>query len=111
MKKTIIGVVIAQVVLYVFGFLYWGLGPYPTMIWKQAKKQDVFLAAMKEHLPVNGTYFLPSTAGDPEAVDQVMRQGPVAMIHMLAVNGRPAVDPTIMVPLFIKASGRHNPPH
>ncbi len=34
MKKTIIGVVIAQVVLYVFGFLYWGLGPYPTMIWK-----------------------------------------------------------------------------
>ncbi len=61
----------------------------------------MILASMKEQLPLNGTYFLPSTAGDPEAVDKVMRQGPVAMIHMLAVNGRPAVDPTIMAAGFV----------
>lgn len=30
MKKTLLGIVIAQTVLYFFGFVYWGLGPYPT---------------------------------------------------------------------------------
>ena len=36
MGRTFIGIAIASVVLYVWGFLYWGLGPWPTMIWHQA---------------------------------------------------------------------------
>ncbi len=31
MVKTVVGVAITAVVLYVWGFLYWGLGPYRTM--------------------------------------------------------------------------------
>ena len=101
MKRTIIGVVVAQFALYFFGFLYWGLGPYPSLIWKQAKNADAAAQALRELFPQNGTYLVPSTVGDPEAVDQAMRKGPVAFVHMLRVEGRPAMDPSIMITGFV----------
>lgn len=101
MKKTILGIVIAQVVLYFLGFVYWGLGPYPTLIWKQAKDSAVAAQALREQFPQNGTYFVPSTAGKPEDVDHAMRQGPVAFVHMLRVEGRPQMEPSIMATGFL----------
>ena len=101
MKRTFIGVVLAQFVLYFFGFLYWGLGPYPSLIWKQAKNADAAAQSLRELFPQNGTYLVPSTVGDPAAVDQAMRKGPVAFVHMLRVDGRPAMDPSIMITGFV----------
>ena len=101
MKKTILGIVITQVVLYFFGFVYWGLSPYPTLIWKQAKDAAAAAQALREQFPQNGTYLVPSTAGKPEDVDQAMRQGPVAFVHMLRVEGRPQMEPSIMATGFV----------
>ena len=101
MKQTIFGIVLAQVVLYFFGFLYWGLGPYPTLIWKQAKDTAAAAQALREQFPQNGTYLVPSTAGSPEDVDKAMRQGPVAFVHMLRVEGRPQMEPSIMATGFV----------
>ncbi|MBI5759664.1 MAG: hypothetical protein HZA46_14190 [Planctomycetales bacterium] len=100
MKRTVVGIVIAQVVLYFFGFIWWGLGPYPSLIWKQARSDDAAAQALREQFPENGTYLVPSTAGKPEDVDHAMRRGPVAFVHMLRVEGRAAMEPSIMVTGF-----------
>ena len=40
MKRCLIGIVLASVVLYAFGFVWWGMGPYQDLIWKQAVDED-----------------------------------------------------------------------
>jgi small basic protein len=98
MKRLVIGVVLAAVALYAWGFLVWGAGPYATLIWKQAKDHEVAGQMLREQFPENGTYFVP--AATQENVEQRFEQGPVAMVHMLRVDGRPAFDPSIMVQGF-----------
>jgi hypothetical protein len=55
---------------------------------------------LKEQFPENGTYFVPSF-GEEEAVKEEFKQGPVVMVHMLAVGGRPLADPSIMIGGFM----------
>jgi hypothetical protein len=100
MKRVLIGVVVACVVLYAFGFVYWGLGPYRTLVWKQAKDDQATAQFLRQQFPDNGTYYVPPFNHDPETIDQMFRTGPVAFVHMLAVDGRPMVDPSIMVEGF-----------
>lgn len=99
MKRLVIGIAIAAVALYAWGFLVWGAGPYATLIWKQSPEEEVAGQMLREQFPHNGTYFVPAAA--LENVEQRFEHGPVAMIHMLAVDGRPAFDPSIMVKGFL----------
>jgi hypothetical protein len=103
MKRTIIGVAISAVVLYVWGFLYWGLGPYRTMVWKQAKDKDDGAAgqALLEHFPENGTYYVPGFGHDQATIEGLFESGPVAFVHMLSTDGRPMADPSIMIQGFL----------
>ncbi|MBC8355238.1 MAG: hypothetical protein H8E66_24955 [Planctomycetes bacterium] len=101
MKKMILGIVIASVVLYMWGFVYWGLGPYPTMIWKHAPDDAAAGQALLAHFPENGTYFVPGAGHDQATAEGLFDKGPVAMVHMIAANGRPMMDPSIMVGGFL----------
>src|SRR5580692_2872338 len=69
MKRTIIGVAIACVVLYVYGFLYWGMGPYKTMIWKHTRDDAAAGAALREYFPENGIYLVPGFANDDATME------------------------------------------
>lgn len=97
MKKAILGIVIASVVLYMWGFVYWGLGPYPKLIWKQANDDVAAGQALSEHFPENGVYFVPGAGHDQATAEGLYETGPVAMVHMIAADGRPMMDPSIMV--------------
>ncbi len=101
MLRTVAAVLIASVALYLWGFVVWGLGPYPTLIWKRAADDRAAGAALRASFPERGVYFLPGYRDDPAEMDRLSRQGPVAMIHMLAPAGRPALDPRIMVQGFV----------
>jgi hypothetical protein len=101
MKRTLIGVVIACVVLYLWGFLYWGLGPYKTLIWKHVRDDAAAGAALRQHFPENGTYLVPGFANDAETMEALSKKGPVAFVHMLAVDGMPSFDPTTMIKGFV----------
>ena len=101
MMRPVIGIVLASVILYVWGFVVWGMGPYPTMIWKQAENTEETQNALREHFPKNGTYFVPGTAQEEDVVSEQFRSGPVAFVHMLKVDGREAMDPSIMINGFI----------
>ena len=97
MSKTIIGIVIASVVLYIWGFVYWGMGPYSTMIWRQAADDAAVGQALLDHFPENGTYFIPGHNEDAAAAEALFDKGPVAFVHMISNSGRPMMDPKIMI--------------
>jgi hypothetical protein len=101
MIRTIIGVVVASVVIYGWGFLYWGMGPYPRLIWKQVTDDDAAARALAEQFPQRGTYFVPDTDPDQQKTIDRMEKGPVALVHMLAPQGRPAFDSSIMGQGFV----------
>ncbi len=101
MKNMVIGMAIATVVLYVWGFLYWGFGPYRTMVWKQVKDDTSAGQALLAHFPEDGTYYVPGFGHDQATVEGLFASGPVAFVHMLSTSGRPMADPSIMIQGFI----------
>ena len=101
MKRTIIGIAIAAVALFVWGFVYWGLGPYRTAIWKQASDDVAAGQALLEHFPENGTYYVPGFDNDPETIEGLFQKGPVAFVHMLSADGRSMHDASIMIQGFL----------
>ncbi len=101
MKRTAIGVAIACVVLYVWGFLYWGFGPYKTHIWKHTRDDAAAGAALREHFPQNGTYLVPGFANDDATMEALSKKGPVALVHMIAVGGGPSFDPMMLAKGFV----------
>ncbi len=77
MLRTIVGVIIAAVVIYAWGFLYWGLGPYPKYIWKHPADGDRAGQALVQHFPERGTYFVPAAGDNADQVHaRTMRKGP-----------------------------------
>ncbi len=102
MKRALLGIAISSIVLYMFGFLWWGGAlPYATAIWKQPAEQDTARAALRKHFPDNGVYFVPGFNDDQAAAEKLTAEGPVALVHVLAANGRPLLDPRIMVGGFV----------
>lgn len=101
MKKAILGIAAATVVLFLWGFLYWGLGPYRTMIWHQTADDVAAGQALLEYFPQNGTYYVPGFDRDQAENEELFNQGPVAFVHMLSANGRPAFDVSIMIQGFM----------
>lgn len=101
MKNSIIGIAISAVVLFFWGFLYWGLGPYRSMIW-QPNADDVAAGqALLQHFPENGTYFVPGFTQDEATVEKLFADGPIAFVHMISASGRSMHDPAIMIQGFI----------
>ena len=103
MKNTIIGIAVAAVVLYMWGFVYWGLGQsiYGTMIWNRTADDVAAGEALRQHFPADGTYYVPGFDQDQQALEARFKQGPVAFVHMLAAGGREAFDPSIMIQGFV----------
>jgi len=101
MKKTVMGVVIAAVVLFLWGFVYWGFGPYRTMIWQQASDDVVAGEALREQFPTDGTYFVPGAGHDQATAEELYLRGPVAFVHMISASGRPMFEMSIMIQGFI----------
>jgi hypothetical protein len=101
MKNSTKGVAIAAVVLFFWGFLYWGLGPYRTMIWHQSTDDVAAGQALLKHFPENGSYFVPEMTHEEATVENLFADGPVAFVHMISASGRSMHDPTIMIQGFI----------
>jgi hypothetical protein len=101
MVRTALGVIVASIVIYAWGFAYWGFGPYRTLIWKQAENDELAGQALTTHFTDRGTYFVPSFNADQQKTVELMEKGPVAMVHMLAPQGHPAFDPIVMGQGFV----------
>lgn len=98
--RATIGVIVACLVLYVWGFVCWGLGPYKTQIWKHSRDEPA-QKALRDYFPQNGTYLVPGFGEDEKTREELSKKGPVAMVHMLAVDGMPGMDPKTFVLGFV----------
>ncbi|HYL04999.1 MAG TPA: hypothetical protein VE075_03110 [Thermoanaerobaculia bacterium] len=97
MKRLILGIVLATLAMFVWGMLYWGANPLPYTTWKQATDDVAAGKALLAYFPENGTYYVPSMTHDKATLSRLMEQGPVAFVHMLRREGRPLMDPSIMI--------------
>ncbi|MFN0197851.1 MAG: hypothetical protein ACKVT0_13990 [Planctomycetaceae bacterium] len=100
MTRTIAGIIVAAIVLYVWGFIYWGMGPYRELIWKQTIGDAAAQRALLKHFPREGTYFIPGMQDDPKETEALYQSGPLAMVHMLSIEGQPVFDSNIMIKGF-----------
>lgn len=101
MTRTVLGIVVAAVVLYAWGFLVWGVVPYPAVVWKKPVDEEAARKALREQFPERGTYVVPGAGHDEAVKEALFKQGPVAMVHMTHPAGRPLADPSIMIGGFV----------
>jgi len=102
MKRLITGCLIASIVLFLYGFLYWGgTIPYGEHVWKQSADDAVAGRALSAHFPEKGTYFVPASTNEQETRSKLYLRGPIAMVHMLSPSGRPEMDSSILAKGFL----------
>lgn len=100
MKKTIIGVVATTVVLYVWGFLFWGINTIPYESMKQTADVAGAQAMLREYFPESGVYMIPGMITDPAELEARYQAGPTGMLH-IQHGSRTPMDLTIMIGGFV----------
>ena len=100
MKRTILGIVLATIACYFFGFLYWGLNPLPYSAWKQTADDTAAGQALLEHFPESGTYYIPGMHNDEATLSRLHEAGPLAFVHITR-EGKPVMQPDVMASGFL----------
>ena len=98
--KTLVGIVATAIALYLWGFLFWGLGDIPYSGWKQTADDAATQQMIREVFPESGTYYVPGFDHEPEERAWLFEQGPVGFVH-IDLDGRPEMDPMIMGTGFV----------
>ncbi len=103
MVKAIVGIVATAIVLNIFGFIFWGAATVPYQSLQTVSDSGAAQSALATHFPEVGTYLIPGSPAETKNAEVVAKQyqsGPVAMIHITS-QGRPLMDPSIIVSYFI----------
>ncbi len=95
MKRSAVGVVLATLVMFLWGVAYWGANPLPYRAWKRAVDDESAQRLLREQFPEVGTYFVPWIGHDPETLAHLFATGPVGFVNVTS-QGRPVHDPAIM---------------
>ena len=101
MKNFVIGVLLATLAVFAWGFIYWGASGVPYRSLTEVSDVDGTREAMETLFPSDGVYYIPGIGLDDAAMMEKYEEGPVAMVHMLARDGAPAQDPTVFAKAFI----------
>ncbi len=99
MKNLALGALLAAVVLFAWGFVFWGLIPTPGM--HIHPDQEALQQYLSESIPETGAYYVPYPAGadDAEAVAR-HEAGPLAFLF-IRMQGESMMPPSMMVGGFI----------
>ena len=97
MKRLLVGTTLAAVAMFFWGFVYWGVLPFPWTIIAAAPDEVALTRALGE-LPESGAYVLPHpTASSEEEAMKRTEAGPLATV-LITKQGRNPMDP--MLPGF-----------
>lgn len=100
MQKTIIGIIVTTLLLYIWGFVYWGVSTLPYSAWQQTPDDEAAQEMLIEHFPESGTYFIPGMNNDPEVRTALYANGPTGFVH-IRHGGSLETDPTTMIAGFL----------
>lgn len=81
MKRLALGSVVAAVLMFFWGFLYWAVSPIPLQIMRGVPDEPALSKALAEALPRSGVYVLPHPQGVSQ--DEFLKRhqaGPLAQI-------------------------------
>ncbi len=98
MLRPTIGILLATLLMYLFGALYWS-SPFPGGATHESPSDAAAQQALAEHFPRPGTYFVPSLSQDEKIFLSLHENGPVALLHVNA--GTPAMQPSVFVTGFV----------
>jgi len=93
-SKTMLGVLVSAIAIFMFGALYWGVNPLPYQDLLTVADEATAQAQMKEMFPENGTYFVPDLNQPPEALEAAYTRGPTGFFyidHDAPVPGDPSM--------------------
>jgi hypothetical protein len=100
MKRLLVGTTVAALVLFFWGFLYWGASPLAWVIIGPAPDEAALQAALAEAVPEPGAYLVPHpTNSNAEVHAARAKAGPVATV--LVQGGADPADPTPFVMGFV----------
>ena len=77
--KFFLGVILAFVAVFVWGAAFW-MNPLPNRMFRETGADAEFQALMKENLPEDGLYMIPSSHTERDEMLAAYAQGPVAMV-------------------------------
>ena len=77
--KLILGIVLATLAIFVWGAAFW-LNPLPNRLFKETGADEAIQDLMRENMPENGLYMLPSSHLEKAEMHRLYSKGPIAMI-------------------------------
>jgi len=101
--KGLLGVVLGAVALFLWGFVFWGLLPTPTSIFRTFTDEAAVAEALKANATEPGVYTVPDASlMGRDAAEYTSRHesGPVAMVF-LHPGGLSVMPPSMMVTGFV----------
>jgi len=96
MHRTILGVVVTTLAIFIYGFLFWGVNTLPYEAWQQTPDDAAAQAMLREHFPTSGTYYIPGRQHSEADLLKLSEQGPVGFVQ-IDVDGKPAFEPAVMI--------------
>jgi hypothetical protein len=100
MKNQLIGVALATVAVYMWGFAYWGATTIPYGPLKASANDPAVQAALLEHFPETGAYLVPGMHNPAEVLTPLYEAGPIAFVFIQR-DGHPMEDPALMFRGFL----------
>jgi hypothetical protein len=100
MSRQLVGVLLATVAIFLWGFVYWGLMSAPYAPLKATNGDEAAQKALLDHFPSTGMYLIPGTYNTPEDSARLYAAGPIAMVNFVR-EGHPMEDPVLMGQGFV----------
>lgn len=90
MRDMLIGSFVAALAMFVWGFIFWGVGLIDPFAHTSVESQATLSKAASDNLPSNGVYFIPDrTLEDPEAWAETHKKGPIVTVSILKTGADP----------------------
>lgn len=99
MARVLLGIALSTVVVYLWGFVYWGASSLPYSTWNETADDAAAGRVLVEHFSQSGVYYIPSPNNDPELRAELYASGPTGFV-IVDVDGRPEFDTAIMAQGF-----------
>lgn len=81
MRRVLLGSIVAGIAVFVWGFVFWGIGgSLPASSLSRTSDDAAAGQALMQHLPQTGTYLIPGQYNPEELQKSLFEAGPVAMV-------------------------------
>jgi len=100
MTRLLLGSFIAAVAVFMWGFVFYAASPAMSKVVKGTPDDAAAQAAIRDHFPESGTYFVPSPDLPEDQLNTLHQAGPLALINVRSEGG-PVMDPMVLTWGFI----------